>query len=214
MNIREYLKKKAQDAREAGFSKNAACGLLAANILLASSVLFQKPTVVLVPPDLEKPAKVGAKSADAAYIEAWALFAGNLLGNVTPGSVDFVRNALGRLVSPDIYHGVASLLETQARQIKDDNVTLSFIPAQVMFEPETGLVFVTGTARLTGASGHSKREERTYEFRIAAREHAPVITWVDTYLGAPRTKQIRERMKKEDERRAESGKIQEIRSGR
>jgi hypothetical protein len=78
-----------------------------------------------------------------------SLFA-QLLGNVTPGTVDFVKERLTPLLSPSIYQDVIDAIEIQAQQIKNDRVTMRFEPRFVEYEPKSDKVFVYGYSYVKG----------------------------------------------------------------
>jgi len=96
---------------------------------------------------------------------------------------------------------VVDALEIQARQIREDRVTLKFQPRQVEYEYETGHVFVTGYSLVSGPSGDEQRQTRTYEFDIDIEQYRPKLSWMDTYEGQARTKRVREKLTQEQNRR-------------
>ncbi len=105
------------------------------------------------------------------------------MGNVTPADVSFIRVAIEPLLSPAVYQQVVDALKIQARQIREDRVTLKFQPRQVEYEYETGHVFVTGYSLVSGPSGDEQRQTRTYEFDIDIEQYRPKLSWMDTYEG-------------------------------
>lgn len=148
--------------------------LLVSNLVLVV-LLRSNQVVVLVPPTLEKEAKVGARQADRGYLEAWGLFFAMLMGNVTPRNVDFVLANLQRYMAPDIYQEMSHSLIEQAKAIKAGNFAASFTVQQIDCE-EGGRVMVRGQAMLHGPFGKSQHLTRTYEFAIAVKNYVPVLT--------------------------------------
>ena len=149
--------------------------LLVSNLVLV--VLLQSNrTVVLVPPTLEKEANVGARQADRGYLEAWGLFFATLMGNVTPRNIDFVLTNLQRYMAPDIYHEMSQTLVEQARAIKSGAFAMSFTVQELAWDEASRRVQVKGVAMMHGPYGKSQNLTRTYDFAIAVRNFAPVLT--------------------------------------
>lgn len=133
--------------------------------------------------------------------EAWGFAFAQLLGNVTPGTVDFVKERITPLLSPSIYQDVIDAIEIQAQQIKNDRVTMRFEPRFVEYEPKSDKVFVYGYSYVKGASSNEERSERSYEFAIKISNYAPVLDYIDTYVGKPRTKTVLEQLQRKEENR-------------
>lgn len=186
--------------RENRWQRLLLLGLLAANVILAVAVFTRQTVVSIQPPTLVEQAEVSRSRASQPYLESWALFLAELMGNVTPGNVPFIRDALGPLLSPDVYQQVIDALEIQARQIREDRVTLKFQPRQVDYEAASGHVFVTGYSYIAGPAGDEQRQTRTYEFALQIRHYRPLLTWMETYEGAARTQKVREDLARQTKR--------------
>lgn len=169
-------------------------GLIASNLVVAMVAFGRSDVVVLTPPVLEKPVKVARDHSDQSYAEAWSVVLADLLGNVTPASVDFVKRLVGPMLAPSVYQDVMNALSRQAEQIKLDRVTTSFEPREVIYEPKTNKVFVSGNSITAGPVGHEERTPRTYEFIVKVRNYQPYVTHTDTYRGNPRTIENLEKM--------------------
>lgn len=165
--------------------------LIAALALVALLAIFgwvqQDKTVVLVPPLLDERVAVSLKHASLGYKKAWALTVAQLTGNITPGNADLVLDAIGYLFSPAAYQTVAASLASQVNDIKRDSLTVSFEPRQIMYEPATDKVFVTGSFQSQGASGQPIKAIRTYEFVVDIHMGRPWISRFAPYEGLPVT---------------------------
>lgn len=183
-------------------------GLIGLCIVLGS-LAFKRETIVTVQPfTLNEEAWVTVDDASRSYKEAWGFMLAQLFGNVTPASVDFVQDRVAPYLSSEIYMDVMSVLEVQSEQIKNDGVSISFEVRHVEFENQTNKVFVYGYSFTQGRSGSSKnrvsdRTDRTYEFEIEVSSFLPVVSYIDTYQGHPRTLELLERMKRRNERTQE-----------
>jgi len=116
-----------------------------------------------------------------------------LLGNVTPGNADFVKRSIAPVLAPSIYQDTMNALFQQVEQIKLDRVSTRLDPREVIYEPKTGKVFITGYSVAAGPAGKEERDTRTYEFIIRVHNYQPLVTYIDTYRGAPHTLENNER---------------------
>jgi len=205
VNLKSFLKTWEGTQAENRWARLFIAALLVI-VFVLGSLLFRKETIVTIQPfTLTDEAWVTQENASTGYKESWGFALAQLLGNVTPASVDFIKQRIERLLSPAIYSDVINVLEVQARQIKRDGVTIRFEPRFVEYEPKSNKVFVYGYSYTRGVTnGIEKRDERTYEFKIQIANYLPVINYVDTYSDRPRTERVLERMRKIEERRSEN----------
>jgi conjugal transfer pilus assembly protein TraE len=187
MNL-ALFRRQQRDLRAGNRWLGLAVALLAAANLWAWWQRGQQDTVVvLTPPTLTQPARVARNQADGPYQMAQGLFVAQLLGNVTPGTSELLTQALEPLLDARIYHTVKVGIAEQLRQLRDDEVTLSFAPRATYYEPATNTVFVTGRLTTAGASGQPRHSERTYELRWVFDQYRPRLVHLDAYDGPPRT---------------------------
>ncbi len=175
--------------------------LVVANLLLSIAALSKNTVVAIQPPTLSTSAEIARNHATEPYLESWGLYLAQLIGNVTPGNVSFVRKAIEPLLAPAVYQDVIATLERQSAQIQEDKVTLKFQPRQVVYETQTGHVFVTGYSLVAGPSGDDTRQTRTYEFDIDIEQYRPKLNWMTTYEGRARTQRVREKLTETQQRR-------------
>jgi conjugal transfer pilus assembly protein TraE len=162
-------------------------GLVVSNAISALAALRTERAVVLVPPSLAGEVEITRSQASSALKESWGLYLAELLGNVTPANADFIRDALGPLLSADIYRSVMDALSEQINALKMDRVALSFKPRQVFYEKATDTVFVTGELASQGPHARPDQRTRTYEFRIGIHNYRPRLDAIDVYAEEPRT---------------------------
>jgi conjugal transfer pilus assembly protein TraE len=181
------------------FNRLVILGLIVLVLVFGSVALMKKTIVTVQPYTLTQEAWVTTNDASQNYKEAWGQFFAAEIGNVTPATVDFIKDRIAIFLAPSIYHDVIDLLEIQASQIKEDRVSLRFEPRFVEYEPESKKVFVWGLSFTAGANGKPKRDERTYEFVIAIGNFAPRLDYIDTYVGKPKTQRILDQIKAKEE---------------
>jgi len=186
------------------FHRIATVVLAGAVAVLGYGLLARQPVVVLVPPALKERVWVAERSAQEGYYKAWALHLAMLLGNVTPGNLPLIEEAIGPLLAPAIYEDVMRALHGQADEIRRNRITLRFEPRRVLAERSTGKVFVEGFAYSQAPGAPERRRLQTYEFVIAIEGYAPMIEHLDTYPGEARTEEVLARLKRLEE--AERGR--------
>lgn len=204
MNLKNYLKSWEGTQNENKWGRMFIAGLIVA-VLVLIGMLANKQTIVTIQPfTLHDEAWVTEDDSSQGYKEAWGFALAQLFGNVTPSNVGFIKDRIDRLLSPAIYNDVINVLEMQSQQIRNDRVSIRFEPRFVEYEPKSEKVFVYGYSFIKGMSNESEvRTDRTYEFEIAISNYIPVIDFMDTYEGRPRTEDVLERLQRRKERRSE-----------
>ena len=94
----------------------------------------------------------------------------------SPRNIDFVLASLQRYIAPSIYQEMSQAMLEQAKAIKAGNYAMSFAVQEIVYE-EGQRVLVKGQATMHGPFG-KQTLSRTYEYAIAIRNYAPVITEV------------------------------------
>lgn len=198
MKLNEYLKTWEGLQIESWWQKVANLGLILALIILGLKVYSKEEIVTIQPFTLDSEEWVSSDNSSAGYKKAWGFALAQLFGNVTPGSAEFVKEKVEPLLAPQVYSEAVRAIERQAAEIRRDRVSFQFEPRQVEYERSSNKVFVYGNSVMRGSSMGSREErsQRTYEFVIEIARYMPLITFVDTYEGRPRTKRIRDRMER------------------
>lgn len=189
--------------------------LALAIFVLAYMAMDKKQTVIIEPVTLTDQAWVQESASSQNFKEAWALFFSDMLGNVSPKSIDFVVAKMGRFLGPRIYQPTMDMMYKQVEAIKQDRVTYRFSVDEVFSEEASGKTFVVGQTYTSGAATEkeSMGTMQTFEFKIKIVNYAPVIESLNTYEGRPltqqeinqrndKTRQREEAAKKESERAA------------
>ncbi|MCU0836407.1 MAG: type IV conjugative transfer system protein TraE [Chromatiaceae bacterium] len=164
----------------------AVLGLIGTNLLTAVALLRAERTVVLVPPLLEGQVSVARAAASQEVKEAWALFVAELLGNVSPAGAEFLERALDPLLAPSLRRSVLEVLAEQVREIQRERVSMRFTVRELLYDPASDTVFVTGIQTTTGPGGKPVARPRTYEVVVGFQNYRPVIRHLDVYPEEPR----------------------------
>jgi conjugal transfer pilus assembly protein TraE len=176
---------------------------LIANLFLSVSVLFSEPVITLRPPYQAHEIIMQHNSANGEFKKSWGLYSAMMLGNVTPGSTDIILEGLEMLMTPRTYKEMRQVVAAQAAAISKEQVTIEFDPRGVHYEPETGLVFVTGTQTRQGTSGEPQKSIRTFEMDIRVDNFRPQIRAIRVYDGNPLTKKAKEAIKNREAKKAQ-----------
>lgn len=192
MQIKQYLNTFHGLKMEAYFSRMVTTILLLLTFFLVG-VLATRPTIVTITPwTLAEDAQVTRDDASKSYMEAWGFALAELVGNVTPGNVSFVSDRLKPILEPRIYHQVLEGLESNARTLVDERITMRFEPRRVTYEKSSGKVYVEGYSFIRQGTSFEteRRETRTYEFLLRIANYAPLLQGIDTYEGSARTRDV------------------------
>lgn len=186
------------------FLRILVAGLLVANLVSSCSAMKKDQIITVVPPTLTETAWVSKIQSSSEYTEAWALYIGMMLGNVTPANASIVKDAIGPLLSPEIYQSTMDVLDDQIFQIRQDRVTLSFEPQKVLRDTvNPDRFFITGRSVSEGPAGDKRRTNRTYEIELKIKNYKPELSWIGTNTGDARTQDVIDQERKRDAKMAE-----------
>lgn len=164
------------------------------NLILGCAVLLtlfisgnKEEKITFQPVTLGSDAWVTQSKGSQSYMESWGLYLAQLQGNITPKNIDFIIERLKPIMSPKVYTDMVDDMNIQAKNIKDDRVTIRFEPESVLYEPETNRVFVTGQMFQKSGGADERKSVRTFEYEIKIRNYAPVINFSTNYVGNPKT---------------------------
>lgn len=206
MRLAHYLKTWEGTQNENKWNRLFILGLIALVLVLSGMLLTKKTIIAIQPFTLTDESWITQNQASVGYKEAWGFALSQLIGNVTPSNVSYIKEHIDRLLSPAIYNDVMTVLDVQAKQIREDRVTIRFEPRFSEYEPKTNKVFIYGYSFTRGSAKSSEiRSERTYEFTIAISNYIPVIDFMDTYKGRPRTVKVLEKLQRTEEKEKRRG---------
>lgn len=171
---------------ELAFYRIVIVALLLALVVTLFGWLRKENATTLVPPTVTEAMEVSRNKASGSYKKSWGLFTATMLGNLTPGNADFVLKSLEELFAPETYGDLKRRLASDLDTLKKEQVTVSFEPQLVTYEPATDKVFVAGRSTLEGTGGKADRFGRSYEFCVRQQNGKPSIHRFRTYLGEPR----------------------------
>ena len=163
----------------------AACvGLTVITLFSVYVTLTTHERIVVVPAGLKDRAAVSWNSADSTYLKSFGLFIATLIGNITPANVKFVSDSLSTYLAPDIYSEVRKkmLQLADSSDFADSASSTRFVPLDILYEPDTNKVFVSG--QMIVASAITKQTQNLiYEMQIEVLNGQPIVQNVTSYDG-------------------------------
>jgi len=171
VNWSHYFGTRQGALNENRISRMIIAGLVGLACVQGVALLNKDTTVIMVPPTLEKESAVGASEASPETQVAWGMYLTGLLGNVTPKSAPALRGMVQRHLSPNLYDTVSEAIGKQAKEIQDEQVSLSFNPSTARYDAVSQYVGVTGELTIRGLQGQEKREVRSYELGFKTQNY-------------------------------------------
>lgn len=163
--------------------------LLALGLVIAiTAVVNQKPVVTVLPPNMTETAEIAHNDANEATKKAYGLYVVQMMGNVHPGTVDFLVTTMEDVLHPSIYHEVKDGIMDQVNLIQQEDLAISFEPRTVDYWEDTNRVVIHGNRVTEGRGQENMMERVTYEIKVGVSNYLPQVTYVDVYEGRPERK--------------------------
>lgn len=167
------------------------CAALSVAVVIFVSVLASRhDRIVVVPPGLSGPVAVDWGLADSEYMKTFGIFYSTLLGTITPRNATYVADRLSAMTASAAYPAIRLSILSMAKDpsFSGSGSSSNFMSHQVIYEPETGKVFVAGDNQVFSGFGQPKLTPVVYEMDIRIIEGRPVVNSVINYPGPdPRT---------------------------
>lgn len=180
----QFKKNLMQMTAEISTYKMAVLFLICIVAVQAATLMSRSQVVTIVPPNLTQTAWLDENAASAPYMQAWAVYVAQSLGNANPTSVDMVKNAIGPFLDAKIYTEMMKRIDDQIDQIKRDRISLYFTPNRVVSDPVApGVFFIEGNQGLEGITGAPVVKPMTFQVNVDIKGYRPVITYVNIQQG-------------------------------
>lgn len=168
----------------AAYSAIATVGILT----LSGRIASMETTVRIIPYGADKPMVVGSRSANAAYYKFWGMDVALALGNLTPYNAKFVEKQIMPLITATDYQKVKAGIESEAAAELSNEVVTTFTPHNLVWQPQTGTVFVSGQLNEVSPNGrYTGGYEKTYQMQMTIANGMPRISVVRLYTGSAHT---------------------------
>lgn len=162
------------------------CAALSLTLAVSVGALATRhDRIVVVPPGLSGPVAIDWGRADAEYMKTFGIFYSTLLGTITPRNAQFVADRLTGMTAADAYPAIRLSILAMAKDpsFAGSGSATDFVSNQVVYEPESGKVFVSGDNHVYSGFGQPKLTQVVYEMDIRIVEGRPVMYAIVNYPG-------------------------------
>lgn len=131
-------------------SQRLAMGGLIGSLLIALLIIYEilgAQRVIVTPPQVSQPFWVSGKYVDTSYLEQMGGYVAWLVLDVTPGTINWKKDALLSFVAPDEYGRLKIKQEVEAERLKKLNASTYFLLQQLEPDQSKQEVILTGRLR-------------------------------------------------------------------
>ena len=126
---------------------------------------------------------LGENFINEANQQRLSVFIASVMGNLSPKNTHYQSETILSYANPSIYKEVKEIINVEFEALKRENISIDFTAENVF--TENGVTFVSGTNKIKGATGITKRHIRTYEFKWRVTYYSPTFTYVNVYDDKP-----------------------------
>ena len=155
-------------------------------LLLALKALFQKPIIIVTPPGFTQEFTMQGDRASQGYKISWANYVANTIGNTNPRNIDFNREVIVTMLSPNLQDALGNKLKRASEIMKTRKMTQNFTLQDAVYDPKNDIVYIWGRKIIKVARQEPISANWTYEVQIKSRQGMPRITYLKQYSGTPK----------------------------
>lgn len=194
MSLLKTAEELSVSIRDAINSRNI---VLLSNVLLSVGVfclgvkvLFSSAGVIALPnAPLTEEISVKGSWANEGFKKLHAQAFSELLGNINPNNVRFVKERFLASATPYIQQQFSEELDRQVAIIRARKMDQKFIMEDSYYDEYQDVVWVWGSREITLPNQTPLKEVWTYEWRIGVNAGMPKISYFSQYKGKPNTRQ-------------------------
>lgn len=130
--------------------QRVAMGGMIGCLLIALLIIYQilgAQRVIVTPPQISQPFWISGEHVDASYLEQMGGYVAWLMLDVTPGTINWKKDALLSFVEPEQYGKLKIKQEVEAERLKKLNASTYFLLQQLEPNQERQYVVLTGRLR-------------------------------------------------------------------
>jgi hypothetical protein len=175
-------------------ARNAFVLLTAGNVVALLIILIMlitmsgRETVVRMPAPLNsgEDMVISQSGANEAYLESWAWWTANMVGNINRDNADDTIRMLNRIMTDRLYDRMSEDLRASVENMRIQGFRLRFRPSRV-FHHENGRTYVVGELEEIPLRGEVVATRFTYEMQFDIRFGLPRLSQFRAYEGGPQT---------------------------
>lgn len=183
MKAKDYFSTFHGALKENSWSRPIIGALVVANLLLSMMAFGKSETIVMIPPGIDERVEIGVSEGSPGIKEAWGTHIAMLMGNATPRTAEFLSEQLGKLSSPRLFQQIQEQIDKQADTLKEEGMSVSFVPNTTFYLPSRDVVIVSGEYTLKGMRGMERSMVRTYEVGVRIQDYRVRMDSLDVYEG-------------------------------
>jgi conjugal transfer pilus assembly protein TraE len=172
-------------------SKVTNVGLIAVILMLSLKILQDPVEVHVNPSTLNEQISIKGNEANSSYKQMWAYAMAELIGNITPHNVGFVKDSITRVLSPRLQAKLEKQIDDMVSLVKAKNVSQLFIVQNMYHNENNDVIYIWGDKKSFVSGEQASSTKWTYEFKISVHNGSPRIVHIDQYKGSP-AKRIKE----------------------
>ncbi|MBW8191375.1 hypothetical protein K0504_10025 [Neiella marina] len=163
----------------------------AAVLFLAFSLWLKDPHTVVTPPKFTQELTMVGDQASPSYKVGWAVFVGETVGNINPRNINFKRDLLIGMLSPNLQDSLGDQVERTVELMKTRKITQNFVMDDAHHDPRNDIVYVWGNKVTKAVRQDPIVTKWTYEIQIQSRQGQPRISYFKQYAGTPSGSELR-----------------------
>lgn len=100
-------------------------------LVLLGLLIVKKEVIILTPPQIKEKISITRSMANEPYYKEMALFLTQLVGNLSPNTVDYALEVFSSYLDPSIYETVSDSLAEVADTIRKKQIATAFYPDKI-----------------------------------------------------------------------------------
>ena len=171
-------------------SQRLAMGGLIGSLLIALVIIYEilgAQRVIVTPPQVSQPFWVSGKYVDTSYLEQMGGYVAWLVLDVTPGTINWKKDALLSFVAPDEYGKLKIKQEVEAERLKKLNASTYFLLQQLEPDQSKQEVILTGRLRTYINGQETSVEPKKYRAEFSYQGGRTHLKTFDEVKNDPKT---------------------------
>jgi conjugal transfer pilus assembly protein TraE len=160
-------------------------------VFLAGKAMFTTPTTVVTPPAFTQEFTIQGDKVSDPYKISWALYVANTIGNTNQRNIDFNKDVITSMLSPNLQDQIGDKMERAAEILRTRKVNQAFNIEDTRYDSRNDIVYVWGKKIVTALRQEPITSNWTVEVQVQSSNGSPKITYLKQYRGNPRVNELK-----------------------
>jgi len=160
-------------------------------LLLAYKVFTQKPIAIVTPPTFTEEFTIQGNKVSDQYKISWAVFVANTIGNTNQRNIEFNKQVVATMLSPNLQENLANGMNRAAELMKTRKITQNYTIQDAVYDPNNDIVYVWGKKMVTAMRQDPITTNWTFELKVEARQGQPRVSYIKQYSGTPKNNELK-----------------------